>query len=45
MDPFVHCVIGWSLFASFAAQPPEQKYLEYLTKVGNRHQLKHRLEL
>jgi hypothetical protein len=45
MNPFVHCLIGWALLASFAAQAQDEKYLEYLTKEGDRQQLKHRLVL
>jgi hypothetical protein len=45
MNPFVPCVIGWSLLASCAAVADDQKFLEYLTKVGDQFHLKHRLEL
>jgi hypothetical protein len=45
MNPFVHCVIGWALLASFTALVEDEKYLEYLTKEGDRQQLKHRLVL
>jgi hypothetical protein len=45
MNPFVDCVIGWALLASFAGPAEDHKYLEYLTKEGDRPQLKHRLVL
>jgi hypothetical protein len=45
MNPFVPFVIGWSLLAPCAAQADDQKFPEYLTKVADRFQLKHRLEL
>ena len=45
MNPFVPCVIGWSLLASGIAMADDQKFLDYVTKVGDQFQLKHRLEL
>src|SRR5258708_6647915 len=45
MNTLVSGVIGWSLLASFAALADDQKFLEYLTKVGDQFQLRNRLEL
>jgi hypothetical protein len=45
MNPFAPFVIGWSLLTFCPARADDQKFMDYLTKEGDRFQLKHRLEL